>query len=314
MKDIQSWADEMKASIGKALLGKDAVIEKLLTVLLCSGHLLLEDSPGVGKTLLARALAASLGGKFTRIQCTPDLLPSDILGVSVYVPSLKRFRFHPGPIHSHIVLVDEVNRATPRSQSALLEAMESQAVTMEGRTNQLPDPFFLMATENPLEFEGTFPLPEAQKDRFFMTLSMGYPPRQSELDLMDPQGGGMDLLEEINQVSTVEELKQMKEQLANRSLPEEIEQDILELVRLTREEPRLEMGASPRASRALYQGVLALANIRGQRQNYQELLAELALPVLQKRIKIRTDALLNGINEEIIVQSLLEKLDRRESK
>ncbi|MDA3851863.1 MAG: MoxR family ATPase [Spirochaetaceae bacterium] len=313
MKEVEQWAKRMTEAMGQVILGKERVMEKLLTTLLCGGHLLLEDNPGVGKTILARALAASLGGKFMRIQCTPDLLPSDILGVSVYVPALKKFKFHAGPIMTHVLLTDEINRATPRSQSALLEAMESGEITLEGRTASLPDPFFLIATENPMEFEGTFPLPEAQKDRFFMTLSMGYPPEEAELALMGKQKGLSHPVESLKAVSSVEELKKIKAMVNQYPLTKEIEDKILQLVQLTRSDSRLELGASPRASSALYKGIQALHLIRGEQADPYDLLKELALPVLQKRIKLRTEALLNGLREEHIIHSILEQMERENS-
>ncbi|MCP4296142.1 MAG: AAA domain-containing protein, partial [Proteobacteria bacterium] len=167
MDNINSWASKIKENIGQVFYGKDDVVDKILTGLLCGGHVLLEDVPGLGKTILARAVSISLGGVFNRIQATPDLLPNDILGLSIYSPKEESFKFTPGPIHGNIVLVDEINRATPRTQSAFLEAMAEYQVSIDGEVRALPDPFFLIATENPTEFEGTFPLPEAQKDRFF---------------------------------------------------------------------------------------------------------------------------------------------------
>lgn len=304
---VQDWSRRMTECISTVILGKEKVVEKLLCTMLCGGHLLLEDLPGVGKTILARALSAALGGKFQRIQCTPDLLPSDILGVSVYVPALKRFRFHSGPLMTHILLVDEINRATPRSQSALLEAMESGSVTMEGKRTSLPDPFFLIATENPMEFEGTFPLPEAQKDRFFMTLSMGYPPRISELEMLDKQQGSRHPVETLEAVSDVKELKDLREKVQRFAVPKEVENHILSLVRLSREDDRLESGASPRAAAALYKGVQGLCSIRGGDSDPEKALEELAVPVLLKRIKCKTEALLNGLTEEQVIISLLEK-------
>lgn len=282
----------------------------MLTALLCGGHVLLEDVPGVGKTILARALSAVLGGKFQRIQCTPDLLPSDILGVSVYIPATKQFRFHQGPIYCNISLIDEINRATPRCQSALLEAMESSAVTVEGKTIDLPDPFFLIATENPLDFEGTFPLPEAQKDRFFLTLSMGYPKRDSELDIMSGQNRLSHPVTDLEPIGTLEELASLKEEVNRIAVPPELENLILRMIALSREDGRLDMGASPRAARSLYHGIQALAAIRGKEEADREDLDELALPILLKRIKLRTESVLNGITEEDVVTSLLDRAEQ----
>ncbi len=307
MDEVRSWADTLKGEIGRVILGKDEVIEKVLTALLCGGHVLLEDVPGVGKTILARALSAVTGGRFQRIQCTPDLLPSDILGVSVYIPSTKQFRFHPGPVFSNILLIDEINRATPRSQSALLEAMESSSVTLEGKTMELPSPFFMIATENPLDFEGTFPLPEAQKDRFFMTLSMGYPNRISEGEIMAGQNRITHPVNDLKPKGNLGDLAELRRLVTRVDVPSSLENRILVLGDLSRKDSRLELGASPRATRALYKGVQALAALRGRDRAEEDDLYELALPILLKRIKLRSEAILNGLDERDIVASLLEK-------
>lgn len=309
MEEVQNWAKHLKEEIEKAIQGKSEVIEKVLTALLCGGHVLLEDVPGVGKTILARALAAALGGKCQRVQCTPDLLPSDILGVSVYIPAARQFRFHRGPVFSQILLVDEINRATPRCQSALLEAMEKGTVTHEGRTMELPRPFFLIATENPLEFEGTFPLPEAQKDRFFLTLSMGYPDRASEGKIMTGQNRLTHPVNDIRAVSSPEELENMQSLTDGVEVPLSLEERILQLTELSRQDSRLELGASPRASRALYKGIQALAAVRGRDRACEEDLEEMALPILQKRLKLRSESILNGLTEKDVVESLLCKTD-----
>ena len=312
MEDVRKWAEAMTGEIGRVILGKDEVIEKILTALLCGGHVLLEDVPGVGKTILARALSAVTGGKFQRIQCTPDLLPSDILGVSVYMPSTRQFRFHPGPVFSNILLIDEINRATPRCQSALLEAMESSSVTMEGKNMELPSPFFMIATENPLDFEGTFPLPEAQKDRFFMTLSMGYPNRISEGEIMAGQSRLTHPVNDLKETGSLEELERMRSLVSQVTVPPYLENSILALADLSRKDGRLELGASPRASRALYKGIQALAAVRGRNQAEEEDLDELALPILLKRIKLRSESILNGLDEKDIVSSLLDRARNEE--
>lgn len=307
MDSVKQWADRMKSEIGKVILGKDDVIEKILTAILCGGHVLLEDVPGVGKTILARSLAAAMEGKYQRIQGTPDLMPSDILGVSVFIPEAKQFRFFPGPIHSNIVLIDEINRATPRSQSALFEAMENRAITLEGKRIDLPDPFFLIATENPLDFEGTFPLPDAQKDRFFLSTSLGYPSKEMELILMSRQNTLGHPVDDLVPVSNVSEILALRGEIEKVSLKEETEEVILNLVRLSREDPSLEMGASPRATRALHRGCLALAAIRGEKEATLKELTELAFPILNKRLKLKREAILNGETEGSLINSLLEK-------
>jgi len=313
MEEVRLWADRMKGEIGRVILGKEDVIEKVLVALLCDGHVLLEDVPGVGKTILARALSAVLGGKFQRIQCTPDLLPSDILGVSVYLPALHQFRFHPGPVFSQILLIDEINRATPRCQSALLEAMEEASVTLEGKTMELPSPFFLIATENPLDFEGTFPLPEAQKDRFFLTLSMGYPDRLSEGEIMTGQNRLTHPVTDLREIGSPEDLAVLKDRVRDVEMPRALEDLILRAVDLSRRDSRLELGASPRAARGLYRGVQALAAIRGRNRGEESDLEDLIHPILLKRIKLRSEAVLNGLSEGDIVASLLAKAREGES-
>jgi len=307
MEEVKAWAEGIKDEIGRVILGKDEVIEKVLVALLCDGHVLLEDVPGVGKTILARALSAVLDGKFQRIQCTPDLLPSDILGVSAYVPAAKQFRFHPGPVFSQILLIDEINRATPRCQSALLEAMENASVTLEGKTMELPSPFFLIATENPLEFEGTFPLPEAQKDRFFITLSMGYPDRRSESDIMTGQNRLSHPVNDLKPIGSLEDLDSVKKKVSQVPVSRSMEEVILKIVHLSREDTRLETGASPRAARALYKGVQALAAVRGRMRTEAGDLEELIRPILLKRIKLRSESILNGVTESDVADSLLAR-------
>jgi MoxR-like ATPase len=312
MDNVKLWADGMKKEIGRVILGKEDIIEKILVSLLCEGHVLLEDVPGVGKTTLARALANVTGGNFQRIQCTPDLLPSDILGVSVYFPGTKQFRFHRGPIFSQILLIDEINRATPRCQSAFLESMENSSITLEGKKMKLPSPFFLIATENPLDFEGTFPLPEAQKDRFFMTLSLGYPDPISEGEMLTGQNRLTHPVSDLKPFSSLEELLQLKKQKENVEVPLSVEERILNMTELSRKDSRLELGASPRATRALYKGIQALAAIRGRNKACHEDLEELALPVLFKRIKLCSEAFMNGLTEKEIVKSLLSQSHQKE--
>ncbi|MEK6796097.1 MAG: AAA family ATPase, partial [Spirochaetota bacterium] len=212
MDEIRMWGESVIAAVEKAFVGKRAVIEKLLVAVLARGHVLLEDVPGVGKTVLAHALARALGVSFKRIQCTPDLLPADIIGVSIFDQKRGRFRFRKGPLHASFVLVDEVNRATPRSQSALLEAMAEGQVSVEGRRIELPKPFFLIATENPIEFEGTFPLPEAQKDRFLLSLNIGYPVRAAEEGILEMQRRTTHPVFDVTAVSDVPTILRHQEQ------------------------------------------------------------------------------------------------------
>ena len=212
--DARDWARTLTAAVGRVIYGKEQVVEKLLVTLLCRGHALLEDVPGVGKTVLARALSTCLGGQFRRIQCTPDLLPADVLGGSVYHARTGRFEFRQGPIMTNVLLVDEINRATPRTQSALLEAMSEGRISVEGETTPLPEPFFLLATENPVEFEGTFPLPEAQRDRFFLTLRMGYPSPEAEQEILHAQRRLTHPVTDLEAATDLETVRGLQRQVA----------------------------------------------------------------------------------------------------
>ncbi|MFP4384467.1 MAG: AAA family ATPase [Spirochaetia bacterium] len=309
MAGIAEWAQKIKESIGKVIYGKDDVIEKLLVALLCKGHVLLEDVPGVGKTILARAMSISLGGTMQRVQCTPDLLPTDVLGVSIYNQQTNEFEFKQGPIVTNLLLVDEINRATPRTQSALLEAMEERQVTVEGNTIDLPAPFFMIATENPVEFEGTFPLPEAQKDRFFLSTRMGYPSNDAEKDIMDSQRRMTHPVSDLEAVTSSEEVTGLQKEILNISVDEALVEYILALVEETRKDSRLKNGASPRASMALYKGAQALAAIRDRNQVIPEDIQELTSPVLWKRISVKSENLLKGLNEEKAIEDLIERVE-----
>ena len=306
--DVAQWAEAIKSSIRKVIYGKDAVIEKLLVALLCRGHVLLEDVPGVGKTILARAFSTSLGGQMQRIQCTPDLLPADVLGVSIYNQKSGEFDFRHGPIITNVLLVDEINRATPRTQSALLEAMEEGQITVEGNTIDLPQPFFMIATENPVEFEGTFPLPEAQKDRFFLSTRMGYPPEESEKEIMESQRRISHPVTDLQPVTNTEQVIELQKQILTVKVDKSLEEYILDLVLSTREDKRLKLGASPRASMALYKGAQALAAIRGKSEVVPQDIQELVSPVLWKRISVKSENLLKGLTEEAAVGDILDRV------
>jgi len=281
---VREWAETIRRSVERVFFGKSEIIEKLLVTLLCRGHALLEDVPGVGKTILARALASSLGGEFRRIQCTPDLLPADVLGVSVYNPKSGEFNFREGPILTNILLVDEINRATPRTQSALLEAMAENQISVDGNRIPLPDPFFLIATENPVEFEGTFPLPEAQKDRFFMVLKIGYPPREAEEEILESQRRITHPVTDVKPVTALQTLLEMQKQLLEVHVDNDLRSYLLTITEQTREDSRLLLGVSPRGSLALYRGSQALAAVRGRNYVIPEDIKELALPIFSKRI------------------------------
>ena len=305
VKAVRDWAETIRNSTERAFFGKHEAIEKLLIALLCRGHVLIEDVPGVGKTIAARALGQSLGGSFKRIQCTPDLLPADVLGVSVYNPKTGDFSFREGPISSNILLVDEINRATPRTQSALLEAMAENQISVDGRRIPLPDPFFLMATENPVEFEGTFPLPEAQKDRFFLSLKIGYPDRSSEEEILESQRRTSHPVSDIEAVTELETVLSMQRLVAEVHVAAPLRGYILDITGQTRREARLRLGVSPRGSLALYKGAQALAAIRGRDYVIPEDVKELFIPVCAKRVIVRSEHLIKGITaEELLAQAI----------
>ena len=306
--DAQGWARTLTAAVGRVIYGKEQVIEKLLVTLLCRGHALLEDVPGVGKTVLARALSTCLGGQFRRIQCTPDLLPADVLGGSVYHARTGRFEFRKGPIMTNILLVDEINRATPRTQSALLEAMSEGQISVEGDTTALPDPFFMLATENPVEFEGTFPLPEAQRDRFFLTLRMGYPSPDAEQEILHAQRRLTHPVTDLQAATDLETVRGLQRQVAALAVAPATEELILDLVERTRHDARLAYGASPRASMALYQGAQALAAVRGKAAGGADEVRELAPAILLKRIGVKPEQLLRGLQPEAVIDGILNEV------
>ncbi len=309
MKRVQEWADRIKQSAERAFFGKGDVIEKLLIALLCRGHVLIEDVPGVGKTIAARAIGQSLGGSFRRIQCTPDLLPADVLGVSVYSPKTGEFNFREGPILSNVLLVDEINRATPRTQSALLEAMAENQISIDGRRIPLPSPFFLMATENPIEFEGTFPLPEAQKDRFLLALSIGYPDRRSEGEMLESQRRITHPVLDIDAVTNLESVIEMQKAVVDVHVSASVRDYILDLTEATRREPRLKLGLSPRGSLALYKGAQALAAVRGRDYVVPEDVKELLLPACVKRVIVKPEYAVKGIVAETVLRDASETVE-----
>lgn len=305
MTAIQEWAEKIRINIGRVFFGKEEVIDQILTALLCGGHVLLEDVPGQGKTILARALSISLGGQFNRIQATPDLLPNDILGISVYLPKEQTFQFNPGPIHGNIVLVDEINRATPRTQSAFLEAMAESQVSIDGTVRDLPYPFFLIATENPAEFEGTFPLPEAQKDRFFMTVNIGYPSRESEAMILETQRRTSHPVGDLSSVADLEDLLSFREEVVGIHVNTEIRDYILDLVEATRKGGLFHLGVSPRGSLALYKGAQAHAALDGRDFVVPEDVQALFLPIMRQRVIIRSEHMIKGMTAEEALSEVL---------
>jgi MoxR-like ATPase len=306
MENIIQWNKKVRDQISSVILGKEEVISCIIISLLCGGHVLLEDVPGVGKTILARALAKTLGGTMKRIQCTPDILPSDILGVSVYRKEQKKFIFHPGPVFTNILLVDEINRASPRTQSALLEAMGTGTVSIEGKEHRLPSPFFIIATQNPVEFEGTFNLPEAQKDRFFMTLSLGYPDQAAEENILTAQNRQGHPVDDLRPVTDTGEFLKMKKKAETIPVPEKLTDSILDIARMSREDSRLEMGISPRGARALFDGIKAAAAVEGRQSARTEDLVRLAPAILKKRIFLKPETHLRKITGEDIIRDYLE--------
>lgn len=299
---VAAFGERMIASIERVIVGKRPVIEQTLVALLCEGHLLLEDVPGVGKTTLARALARSLAGEFRRIQFTPDLLPSDIGGITFFNQRQGEFEFRPGPIFANVVLADEINRATPRTQSALLEAMEERTVSVEGETLPLPRPFLVLATENPVELEGTFPLPEAQLDRFLLRLAIGYPDEAGEASLL-VRFAGPNPLHDLQPVVTPADLAALITAARTVELSDDLRHYLTRLVRATRAHEAVALGASPRGTLALGRASQALAALRGRDYVLPDDIKELAVPVLAHRIILSPEARLRGRTvEQLLVE------------
>ncbi len=255
--------EQLIANLNRTIVGKTDSIRLVLVALLSGGHALLEDVPGVGKTLLAKSLAKSIAGKFQRIQCTPDLLPTDMTGTNVWNQQSGEFKFLPGPIFTNVLLADEINRATPRTQSALLEVMEEQQVTVDGVSRRVPHPFFVIATQNPIEYQGTFPLPEAQMDRFMLSLSLGYPTEAEELEMLKHWQSGV-TVEDLTPCITLEEVEGLQQAVRQVRVEESVQQYILNLVRSTREDEEITLGVSPRGAVALQRSTQALAFLAGR--------------------------------------------------
>ena len=304
---VKKFTDRVIANVGKVMVGKTEVAELMLVALLSEGHILVEDVPGVGKTLLARAVAKSLGCDFRRIQCTPDLLPSDIIGVEIYDQAKGAFEFRPGPIMTNIVLADEINRATPRTQSALLEAMQEQQITVDRQTVSLARPFMLMATQNPIELEGTFPLPEAQLDRFMLRIDMGYPSKEEEAQVLSrfKEENPLDALDAVTDSSEILDLQR----LCRRVYVDPAVRDyMVGVVRTTREHDDVRLGASPRASLNLNLAAQALAAVRGRSHVLPDDVKLLAAPVLAHRLTVKTEARLRDHSAERIVADVVKKV------
>jgi MoxR-like ATPase len=301
---ISEVASRLRENIQKVIVGKDDVINLTLVAVLTEGHLLLEDVPGIGKTTLARALAVSLGSTFRRIQFTPDLLPSDVTGLSWFNQKEQAFEFRPGPIISQVVLADEINRATPRTQSALLEAMQERQITVDGVTRHLPRPFLVMATQNPIELEGTFPLPEAQIDRFLLRITIGYPEEDEENTILE-RFRIKDPLPELEAVTTPEEVLQLQAERGEVKVVDPLREYIVRVARATREHSEIELGASPRATLALYQAAQAWAAINDRDYVLPDDVKRLAPHVLAHRLMISPQAQLRGRKIEELITDIV---------
>lgn len=305
--DIQSAAAAIRSNVARVIVGKDETVNLALVALLCEGHLLFEDVPGIGKTTLAKALAKSLGCSFRRIQFTPDLLPSDVTGLSIYNQKTQEFEFRPGPLLAQIVLADEINRATPRTQSALLEAMQERQITVDGRTLPLARPFLVLATQNPIELEGTFPLPEAQVDRFFMRLKLGYPSSEEESAILRLYERA-EPLEELGPVVAADALLEMQRAVRTVRVEDSVREYAVQITRATRAHSAVELGVSPRGTLFLYHAAQAYAAVSGRDYVLPDDVKYLTPYVLTHRVIIGAQTRLRGRSAEEIVQEIVESV------
>ena len=307
VQQIKDVATKVKDNVERVIVGKGEVVELAIVALLCEGHILIEDVPGLGKTVLAKSLARSIGCSFRRIQCTPDLLPSDITGTYVYNQRTSDFEFRPGPVISQVVLADEINRATPRTQSALLEAMQERQVTAEGETMQLPRPFLVLATQNPIELEGTFPLPEAQLDRFLLKIEIGYPSAEDDRLILS-RFKNTDPLEELSAVVSSEELLRMQAACREVHIAADVEDYIIRIIHATRQHESVQLGASPRAMLALYNASQALAAIRGRAFVTPDDVKYMVAPVIIHRVIPRSESRLRGYKAEQTIKEIVDSV------
>lgn len=304
-----AFREKIQDNIGKVIVGKEEKIDKIIVAFICSGHVLLEDIPGLGKTKLSKALAKTLNCTFKRVQFTPDLLPSDLTGIYYFNQKSAEFELKKGPLMSNIVLADEINRATPRTQSALLECMEERQVTIEGNTLKLDNPFFVIATQNPIEQFGTFPLPEAQMDRFFMRLSMGYPEYEEERAILNKYMND-DPLEKLESVISMDEIRYVQQHYSNITVSEEIKTYILDIISETRKSYDIELGASPRASLNLMRGAQALAAISGRDYVIPEDIKSIAISIIAHRLTTRSSiGSSRSDSQEKVLEDILNKIE-----
>ena len=307
MSDVKSFTEKVIANIEKVIIGKRDTVELAVVGLLCQGHLLIEDVPGVGKTMLARSLARSIGCSFSRIQFTPDMLPSDVTGVSIFNQVSREFEFRPGPVMAQVVLADEINRATPKTQAALLEAMEERQTTVDGVTRMLPRPFMVLATQNPIEYEGTFPLPEAQVDRFLMRLRLGYPAAADEIAILDRQQFRHPF-QALEQVVSVEELVAAQEAIKDVYISPALKRYIVEIAHQTREHPEVYLGASPRGSLALYRTAQARAAMVERDYVLPDDIKALIVPALAHRVILGPGARLRDLSAQQVVEEIMHNV------
>ncbi len=307
INEVKSFSENLSSNLEKVIVGKHAVIENVIITLLGQGHLLIDDVPGVGKTMLAKSLAKSLGCSFNRIQFTPDMLPSDVTGVSIFNQNTREFEFRPGPILSQIVLADEINRATPKTQSALLEAMEERQVTVDGKTFIIPKPFIVLATQNPIEYEGTFPLPEAQLDRFMMKIKIGYPGLTEEIQILELQKI-QHPIETLSVIATESEIKNVQDLIKTVYVSNPVKKYIVELTRATREHTDVYLGVSPRGSLNLYRAGQAKAAIQGRDFVLPDDIKNLAKFVMGHRMVVQPAARLRNLSSDQIISEVLNSI------
>ena len=309
IEEVHEKGNEILNEVGKAIVGKREVLKLILATILADGHILIEDLPGLAKTLMAKSFAAALGVKFRRVQFTPDLLPSDILGISVFNQRSLEFEFKKGPIFTNILLADEVNRAPPKTQSALLEAMQERQVTIEGKTYHLERPFVVIATQNPIEQEGTYPLPEAQLDRFLVRLRVGYPTKEEEVEILKRRIGRKKEEVDINQVGSAKEVMEMQRAIEDVYISDAVLDYITEIVRATRENKKeIEVGASPRGSLALLRLSRAYAALEGRDYVIPDDIKKVAIPALSHRLILKRELWYTRVSQEMVMGKMLEKI------